>query len=153
MLYFFYFKIQIKESASFFYDLYNLYPSHFYIDDKFLDDIQYFPDPILKYVALYFYYNYLAAKDYFAPNSNNNNFACNNLNRCLLLLDLYYLIEVEGKKDYNSSSWKKWHINNLKDLEITIHIREMEELACITNLCKNKLVNISINIDFINKMV
>ncbi|SCO72493.1 VIR protein [Plasmodium vivax] len=302
--------------TSYFYSLYNLYPSEFEIKHiDFLKRIKDFPDPILKYVALYFYYNYSVAKDYFNGKSGQNDLACHNLNRWLdqhksffthsekckyntnqwninieplwtmfekyfgekkcerihvfsnttqipneldsftcnmpypddyicynplekndtkikedcdkladlckecdkcrlnqtcsahanlahqrfpddgtfhidaqaycqtscplliqtialpvvatflgtpffafflynlLLLDLYYLIEVEGKKDYNSSSWKKWHINNLKDLEITIHIREMEELVCITNLCKNKFVNISINIDFINKMV
>ncbi|KMZ86853.1 hypothetical protein PVBG_04511, partial [Plasmodium vivax Brazil I] len=88
---------------SFFYDLYNLYPSHFDIDDKFLDDIKYFPDPILKYVALYFYYNYLAAKDYFAPNSYNNNFACNNLNRWLDQHKSFFTHSEKCK--YNTKQW------------------------------------------------
>ncbi|VUZ95535.1 PIR protein [Plasmodium vivax] len=93
----------ISACASYFYDMYNLYPSYFPIEDQFLNDIKIFPDPILKYVALYFYYNYSAAKDYFTPNSDKDNPACHNLNRWLDQHKSFFTHSEKCK--YNTNQW------------------------------------------------
>ncbi|KMZ93283.1 hypothetical protein PVMG_05571, partial [Plasmodium vivax Mauritania I] len=89
--------------ASYFYDLYNSYPSYFPIEDQFLNDIKIFPDPILKYVALYFYYNYSAAKDYFNGKSGQNDLACHNLNRWLDQHKSFFTHSEKCK--YNTNQW------------------------------------------------
>ncbi|VUZ95531.1 PIR protein [Plasmodium vivax] len=90
--------------TSYFYALYNLYPSEFEIKHiDFLKHIKDFPDPILKYVALYFYYNYSVAKDYFNGKSGQNDLACHNLNRWL---DQHKSFFTHSEKcEYNKNQW------------------------------------------------
>ncbi|EDL43312.1 hypothetical protein, conserved [Plasmodium vivax] len=90
--------------TSYFYALYNLYPSEFEIKHiDFLKHIKDFPDPILKYVALYFYYNYSVAKDYFTGESGQNDLACHNLNRWL---DQHKSFFTHSEKcEYNKNQW------------------------------------------------
>ncbi|KMZ99847.1 hypothetical protein PVNG_04124 [Plasmodium vivax North Korean] len=101
---------EISACPSYYYELYNSYPSYFDIDNKFLDKIKNFPDPILKYVALYFYYNYSVAKEYFDPNLRNNDLACHNLNRWL---DQHRSFFTHSEKCENNTNRWKAHIEPL----------------------------------------
>ncbi|GAW82013.1 variable surface protein [Plasmodium gonderi] len=100
-----------KLCHTYFYKEFNSYPSVLHIKHKdYLERIRKFHDPILKYVALYLYHNYVIAKEYFVENSNNNNAACGVLNRWL---DQQKNLYTNFRMCYYNTRWWDIHIEPL----------------------------------------
>ncbi|GAW84265.1 variable surface protein [Plasmodium gonderi] len=100
--------IQEEKCYEYYYEVFNTYPSLFTIDKtSYMDEIKYFPDPILKYVALYLYYNYGTSKHRYVTGSNyQGNKACHMLNRWLDQQRSFY---THSEKCYdNINLWTKF---------------------------------------------
>ncbi|SCO67106.1 VIR protein [Plasmodium vivax] len=113
----------LKENGicpAYYYKLFYDYPSKITPEvDQYLDTIQTYSDPILKYVALYLIHNYTQVKEYFTNDRNfHNDMYCSNLNRWLDHNKSFYTYSEKSPanvtlwKIYIEELWNKLHSNN-----------------------------------------
>ncbi|GAW83960.1 variable surface protein [Plasmodium gonderi] len=96
-----------KICYSYFHEKFNTYPRAVNIEhEEYLNYIYKFPDPILKYVALYFYNNYSIAEKFFnKKDQKRHNVACAVMNRWLNQQKSFY---THFGKCHDNTRW--WDI-------------------------------------------